>query len=170
MKGPRLWIAVALASLLAHAASAQGFDHSRFKRSTLASLSADLAARAADQDAHTRRKAVGDSLYDAQLPPWVVSATYTGLVRPLAPDELRYVKSSLKAVNLEWMGGLYQQAMLFQADGKNYWLPVQKQLAPYFRKELKARDAIDLYVVQPGGLRRTRGWAWLFLVEDFQKP
>jgi hypothetical protein len=169
MRGRYLWIAAALAGLSAHAALAQGFDHSRFQRSTLADLSAKLAASAAEQDSRLAHK-VGDAIYDAQLPPWIVPATYTGLVRPLAPDELRYVQNSLKAVNLAWMGGLYQQAMLFQADGKNYWLPVQKQLVPYFHKELKARDQIDLYVVQPGGLRRTRGWEWPFLVEDFQKP
>ncbi|MEI9891015.1 MAG: hypothetical protein WDN45_11005 [Caulobacteraceae bacterium] len=171
MKGPglHLWIAAALVGLTASGACAQGFDHSRFQRSTLAALSANLAASAAQQDAHRPHK-FGDPLYDRQMPPWIVSATYTGAVRPLQPDELKFVRSSLDAVGLTWVKSLYAQALLFRSDGRNFWLPVQSPLIPYFKKELKAGETIDLYVVQPGGTRRTSGWEWLFFVEDFQKP
>jgi hypothetical protein len=165
----RLAPALALSlSLAAGVACAQGVDHSRFQRSALAVQSAALAASAAQTYAKRPHK-FGDAVYDDKIPHWVVSATYTGIIRPLAPDERNYVAGFFKTIKVEQAAKDFQKAMLFQADGHNYWLPVEAPIVPYFGKELKRGQKIDLYVIQPGGTRRSSGWEWLFLVEDFQK-
>ena len=162
-----LTIALSLGAL-AGPARAQGIDHSRYQRTTLSAQSAVLAARAAETYAKLPHK-FGDPLYDSDVPHWVVSGVYTGAIRPLAPDERQYVVSYFKARGVDQAAKDFQEAMLFASDGHNYWLPVETPIIPYFAKELKRGQTIDLYVIQPGGTRRSSGWEWLFLVEDFQK-
>ena len=166
MKRRHAWIIASSLSLLAGAASAQ-VDHGRFLRSSLKAQSAQLAARAAQTYAKGPHK-FGDAIYDLEAPHWVTPATYIGVMRPLAPDERRYVVSYFKSMKVEQAAKAFDKAMLFQADGHNYWLPVEAPIVPYFARELKRGQKIDLYVVQPGGTRRSSGWEWLFLVEDFQ--
>jgi hypothetical protein len=167
MKRLHAWIIALSISLLAGAAFAQGVDHSQFRRSSLKAQSTALAARAAQTYVKPPAK-FGDAIYDTEAPHWVAQATYTGVIRPLAPDERRYVASYFRSMKVEQAARAFDKAMLFQSDGHNYWLPVETPIVPYFAKELKRRQKIDLYVVQPGGTRRTSGWEWLFLVEDFQ--
>jgi hypothetical protein len=167
MKRLHAWIIASSLGLVAGAACAQGVDHSQFRRSSLKAQSAALAGRAVETYAKLPRK-FGDALYDMEAPHWVAAAVYTGVIRPLAPDERRYVTSYFRSMKVEQAAKAFDRAMLFRADGRNYWLPVEAPIVPYFAKELKKGQKIDLYVVQPGGTRRSSGWEWLFLVEDFQ--
>jgi hypothetical protein len=163
----RFWIVLAATALLTNTAFAQGVNHTRFQRSTLEALSANLAAGAADDGLPHK---TGDKIFDTALTPRVVEVTYGGRIRPMDNDETTFVHNSFKAVQLEQMAALYERSVLFRADGEDYWLPVQSAVIPYFAKEVKAGEKIDLYVLQSGGLLRTGGWEWLFLVEDFQQP
>jgi len=161
-----LTIALSLGAV-AIPALAQGIDHSRYQRTTLNAQSAVLAAKAAELYAKLPHK-FGDTLYESGVPHWVVSGVYTGAIRAMTPDENKFIETFFRARGVEQAARDFSQAMLFTADGRNYWLPVEAPIVPYFAKELKKGQAIDLYLIQPGGTRRSSGWEWLFLVEDFQ--
>jgi hypothetical protein len=155
------------AALMAGPAFAQGVDYSRFQRSTLDALNADLAAVVAGGESRAPAK-IGDTISGAPSS-WVVEASYAGAVRAMSDDEKAFVRNSFRAVQQEPLAALYGQSMLFRVDRKDYWLPVRSDAIPYFTKELKAGDKVDLYVLQSGGLLQKDGWDWLFLVVDFQK-
>lgn len=52
---------------------------------------------------------------------------------------------------------------------KEYWVTVQKQVAGYFPKELKAGDRITLYLMVVGGVKTAEKWDVVFLVNEFRK-
>ncbi|HNX49574.1 MAG TPA: hypothetical protein PKL08_05385 [Thermoanaerobaculaceae bacterium] len=39
---------------------------------------------------------------------------------------------------------LFEQEMLFNEGGTDYWLPVQSPLIPFFQQEVKAGDSVTL--------------------------
>ena len=164
----RAWVGAAAAALLTGSAFAQDIDYSHFQRSTLNALNANLAASVEKKDREIPHK-VGDNFFDAGLAPWVVEATYAGAARRMNDDEKAVVHTSFKAFEQEPLAALYEQSTLFRVNGKDYWLPVQSAVLPYFAKELKAGDKIDLYLLQSGGVLQKNGWEWLFLVVDFKK-
>ena len=98
-------------------------------------------------------------------------ATFTGQSRPL--DDRRHAFiiafASASAGNRDY-ADLYQREYLFRADGKDFWLPVQFQVATYFAQELSAGTPVTLYLRNAGGLRLAREWDWVFLVEEFEGP
>ncbi len=167
MKLFRAWGFATTAALLAGSAFAQGIDYSRFQPSTLEALGANLAAGVAKDERHVPK--VGDRIFDAALSGWVVEVRYAGAIRPMSDDETAFVRDGFKSVQQEPLAALYEQSMLFQVNGKDRWLPVQSAVIPYFAKELKVGEKIDLYVLQSGGLLQKDGWEWLFLVMDFKK-
>ena len=158
-----------VAALFAASAFAQGIDYSRIKRSTLEAISADVAASVAADQRQAPPK-IGDKIYDRALSSWVVEVSYDGAIRPMNADETIVVHNSFKAVSQETLAAAYEQSMLFRVKGKDYWLPVASAMIPYFAKELRPGEKIDLYVLLSGGLLQESGWEWLFVVVDFQKP
>ena len=161
------WIAAIAAALMAGSAFAQGIDYGRVQHSTLEALSADLASHVVKDLAAGKS---GDRAFDPRLSPWVVEVSYAGSLRPMDADEATFIHDGFKSIQQGALGDLYAQSMLFRADGKDYRLPVQSALIPYFTQELKPGDKVDLVVLQAGGLLQKAGWEWLFLVVDFQKP
>ncbi len=101
---------------------------------------------------------------------WRVGATYTGRSRPLAADELDFIRGWLKTMQIGGMEDLFTTSYLFSADGQEFWLPVETQVAGFFTTDLKPGDAVTLYLAEIGGPRRKDGWVWLPLVEEFTQP
>lgn len=69
----------------------------------------------------------------------------------------------------EKVAALFEDEYLFRECGIDYWIPVQKQVAAYFPKELKEGDTISLYLIRGGGVRVGNVWEWVFLVNEFEK-
>ena len=69
----------------------------------------------------------------------------------------------------EKLAALFENEYLFKECGVDYWIPVQKQVAAFFPKELKEGDTISLYMMRGGGARVGNAWDWLFLVNEFEK-
>jgi hypothetical protein len=78
-----------------------------------------------------------------------------------------YAEASFK--NPEYRD-LYATEFLFTEGSVAYWLPVQKQLIPYFEQELKKGDKVNLYVVWVGGRKESGTIEHVFSVNDFEKP
>lgn len=98
-------------------------------------------------------------------------AIYTGDSRPLDPRTQAFLVAfaSTSGGNDQY-AALFQREYRFNADGKDWWLPVQRQVAAYFPKELKTGESVMIYVRNAGGFRQSTDWEWIFLVEEYDTP
>lgn len=63
---------------------------------------------------------------------------------------------------------LFETELLFKENGVEYWLPVQKQVIPYFAQELKKGDQVTLFLIWIGAYKNAGSWDWVFLVNEFE--
>jgi hypothetical protein len=98
-------------------------------------------------------------------------AVFAGPSRPLDARKQAFIFAfaSSSTGNGKY-AGLYRREYLFQSGGKDFWLPVQDQVASYFAKELKTGQPVTLYLRNAGGMRLEKAWEWVFLVEEFSGP
>lgn len=98
-------------------------------------------------------------------------AVYTGQSRPLDQRKSAFITAfASTSVGNDRYATLYEREYRFTAGGQDWWLPVQSQVASYFAKELKAGQAVTLYIRNAGGFRLSDSWDWMFLVEEFDTP
>ncbi len=90
----------------------------------------------------------------------------------------RKVSEQKKEVIAEWlkvMGkpkdylDMFEMEYLFTEDSVQYWLPVQKQVAAYFEKELRPNEQVNLYVVWIGARKELGQFEHVFIVNEFEK-
>jgi hypothetical protein len=158
-------LALALAvSSLAGAALAQGFPLMTFDQ--LGALDQKLVA------AQKKTPRPGDLVFNpGENGGGRVRAVYTGQSRPLDPRNQAFIITfASSSIGNSQYASLYEREYLFKANGRDYWLPVQAQVAAYFPKELKAGEPVTLYVRNAGGFRNSDSWAWMFLVEEYDSP
>ncbi len=149
-------------------AHAQGFPYDKYKPRTLSEvikLNADIETKEYKQRAIAMN---GDPLYSQ------VRVAYTGTVRPIssARKDLLNMWADLfgfKPSNNVELATLFESELLFTECGTAYWLPVQKQVIPYFEKELKKGDMVSLFLARVGGEKASNKWDWLFIVNEFEK-
>lgn len=164
MRLPNILAAGLAATLIGGAALAQGFPAQSFDQM----IASDLATI---QQQHRPVRA-GDLFFNPGLDNNARSkATFTGQSRPLDGRKQAFIVAfaSTSEGNSSY-SGLYQREYLFRADGKDFWLPVQTQVASYFARELAAGTPVTLYLRNAGGLRLAKDWDWVFLVEEFAGP
>ncbi|MGZ3273417.1 MAG: hypothetical protein ACXU82_20790 [Caulobacteraceae bacterium] len=98
-------------------------------------------------------------------------AVYTGQSRPLDQRKQAFITAfASTSIGNDRYATLYEREYRFTAGGQDWWLPVQSQVAGYFAKELKAGQAVSLYIRNAGGFRLSDSWDWVFLVEEFDTP
>lgn len=98
-------------------------------------------------------------------------AVYTGQSRPLDQRRQAFITAfASTSIGNDRYAALYEREYRFTAGGQDWWLPVQSQVAGYFPKELKAGQAVNLYLRNAGGFRLSDSWDWVFLVEEFDTP
>ncbi len=150
----------------------QVFPWQDFKPRTLK----DLAAM--EKDVEQRRDTDGKPavVFHGDMLLTKARVVYTGTTRPISDLKKQFLAqwAEMFSQNKDSYSKLYETDMLFTENGVKYWLPVQKQVIPYFDKELKKGDEVDLYIVRAGGIYDTKKekdkWDWLLFVEEFQKP
>ena len=64
----------------------------------------------------------------------------------------------------------YQNEVLFNENGRKYWLVVRKEFLPRFAQELKKGDTIELFLIKMGSARKGDQWESVLLVEKFLIP
>lgn len=92
--------------------------------------------------------------------------------RPISTDRMDLVKLWQKTFDAdERVLTLYENEYLFKECETEYWIPVQKQVAAFFPKELKTGDMISLFIMRIGGRKEKNAdkWDWLFLTNEFVK-
>lgn len=99
-----------------------------------------------------------------------VRVEYTGESRQISKDKLELFKfwqETLK-INSDVLTRLDNEYLFKQCDVE-LWIPVQKQVASYFPKELEKKDKITLYLMAVGGIKPKDKWEHAFLVNEFTK-
>jgi hypothetical protein len=98
-----------------------------------------------------------------------VKAVYTGASRKISEPRKEVIAMWLKTVNKpkEYLE-LFDNEYLFTEDKVEYWLPVQKQVAAYFREELKKGDTVTLFVVWLGLRKEKESLDYIFLMNEFE--
>jgi len=99
-----------------------------------------------------------------------VSVVYAGSVRKLSDRNKEVIAAWLKVFGRppEYLD-LFESEYLFTEDAKEYWLPVQKQVASYFERELRKSDKVNLYAVWIGARKDSAKIEHVFLVNEFEK-
>ena len=156
--------------LLASGQPAHGQDEfpwEQYKARTLGEIIKQNMDEIAGRDAPSRDKVsivfTGDSL------PSRVRVTYTGTTRKIPPARKAHIDEWAKSFGVKpEMVALFEDEMLFLECSTEHWLPVQKQVVPYFEKELKKGDMVTLYTAFTGGRKIDGAWNWIFVVNEFQ--
>ena len=150
---------------IAQTAYSQGFPYHEYKTRTLSEL--------VEMDSDVKNVDYKDEkgiLIHAKPFYSAIRLEYTGKSRPISAERLNLFKL--------WQGSLginakiltfLENEYLFKECDKEYWIPVQKQVAAYFPKELKAGDRITLYLMAVGGVKIKNNWEFIFLTNEFQK-
>jgi hypothetical protein len=120
----------------AAAAAAQTFDPSRYQSSTLAAI--------VGQDPGRPGISLNPDL------PFRVRVTYTGRFRSLAQDTRRLIEAWSAAMTGADVAGAFRRELNVEQPGRQYWLAVQEVLVPQMAGELRAGEAIDLFVIYIG--------------------
>lgn len=155
-----------MTALFASTSYGQGFPWDDFKPRTLKEIVAIDAREIKDSERENR------VIFHADMLLSVIRVKYTGKSRPISDVKKDFLKNWAQTFtqNAEEYAAHYEKDLLFTEDEVKYWLPVQKKVIPYFLKELKKGEEVDIYIVRAGGVCRKRMCDWLFLVEEFQKP
>jgi hypothetical protein len=104
--------------------------------------------------------------------------TFPSQVKVLYRESSRKVSDKKKEVIAAWLRvygtpqehlNLVEAEYLFMEDSIEYWLPVQKQVASHFEKELQKGDRVNLYVAWVGARKESGSVDQVFLVNEFEK-
>lgn len=99
-----------------------------------------------------------------------VRIRYTGKSRPLADEKKNLLKLWQETLQMDpRVLNTLDNEYLFKECDKEYWIPVQKQVAGYFPKELRAGDTITLYLMLVGGVKGPTSWDVVFVVNEYRK-
>ncbi len=99
-----------------------------------------------------------------------IRVEYTGKSRAISSERLNLFSVWQKSLGVDAkVLTLLESEYLFKECDKEYWIPVQKQVAAYFPKELKIGDKITLYLMAVGGVKVNNDWESVFLTNEFKK-
>jgi hypothetical protein len=151
-------------------ASAQSFAWNDFECRTLSQLI--KINNDEDADDLKRFPDKGQMVMRGKILPSVVRVTYTSESRPISAEHQKFIElwADVYSEQKQVYAKRFESEFLFTEGPEQYWLPVQGPVAKYLNKELQKGDAVDLYLVRPGGMRIKEKVDWIFLVEEFQKP
>jgi len=97
-----------------------------------------------------------------------VTATYTGMLRPLAGEHRDLLEQWVRAFDkAPALLELFATEMLVREGTTEYWLPVQTTLVPSLRQELKPGDTVELLASCVGGDLHDGAWDWVLIVDEF---
>lgn len=146
----------------------KNFDYDKYVVGTLRQIIEYHSDFAADPKNRSEKQELG---FSADQVPTKVRVKYTGVIHPIPQTrkEMLYYWTKSYKVSPQYTS-LFKQEMLFKEGSDDHWLPVQTQLIPFFRKELKNGDEVDLFTIWVGYRVTRESVDWLFLVNEFQKP
>jgi len=107
-------------------------------------------------------------LLTAESFPSKVRVVYTGKSREITPRRREVISEWAKARKVsKEVVDLFEHELLFVEGSKEYWIPVQEQLIPYLRRDVKTGETVELLVIWIGARKEMRQVEWVFLVNEF---
>ena len=158
-----------LLALNANPTVAQDWD--KYKPRSLKQITTEFAEQSLkDPDVVITDSKGGSIIVSRDTFPSQVAVVYTGSSRRVSDKKKEVIAAWLKVFGrpAEYLS-LFESEYLFTEDAKEYWLPVQEQVASYFQKELRKSDKVTLYTVWVGARRDSGGTEHVFLVNEFNK-
>lgn len=157
-------------TVVAQTVNAQGFPYHLYAPRTMAELT-EL------NSVTEKTQTIGKTQISISAKPFysAVRVDYAGKSRKLSERKLAFYKIWATALNVgsantnDKVLDVIQKEYLFKECDKEYWIPVQKQVAAYFPKELKSGDKITLYLMAVGGVKPKDMWEFVFLTNEFKK-
>jgi len=139
-------------------------DWARYQSRTLSQIIKQHSKAVVDEKARIHL------FFTADVFPSKVNVTYTGEVRTISSIRKEFIAAWAKTRTVhEEVVALFDEELLFKEGKTEYWLPVQRQVIPYFKEELKPGDSVELYLIWIGARRQFGVTDWIFLVNEFQK-
>jgi hypothetical protein len=155
-------ILVLAISAIAQTANAQGFPYQDYKTRDLSELAAIDSALLKSDTSYQIIQA--KPFYSA------IRVEYTGKSRAISSEKMNLFKNWQGTIGVDAkVLTLLKNEYLFRECDKEYWIPVQKQVAAFFPKELKNGDKITLYLMAVGVVILKGEWNSVFLVNEFKK-
>lgn len=108
---------------------------------------------------------------DATLLPLRVSATYTGMTRPLPQVKKDFLRAWANhyAGSVDHYTAHYKTEMEFIENGAAYWLTVTTKALEQLQAQMKKGQALDLYLIRISETKDSKPSDWLLLVEKFKE-
>jgi len=160
-----------LVVLIASQVFAQDFDWDKYKPRTLKEITTVLAeASFKDPDVLITDGKGGSIILSRDTFPSQIKVVYTGSSRKVSDKKKEVIAAWLRVYGKpqEYLN-LFESEYLFTEDSKEYWLPVQKQVASYFEKELQKGNKVNLYAAWVGARKESGSVEHVFLVNEFEK-
>jgi hypothetical protein len=99
-----------------------------------------------------------------------VKVVHTGSTRQITPARKQHLEMLVTSFGVDpKVISRYEKELLFVEGTEEHWLPVQKELIPFFEKELKKGEEVILYAEWVGARKLGGKWEWIFIVNEFQK-
>jgi hypothetical protein len=157
--------------LIASQVLAQNSDWDKYKQRTLKEISTVLAEAVFKDPDVVITDGKGDSIFlSRDTFPSQVRVVYIGSSRKVSGKKKEVIAAWLRVYGRpQWYLDLFESEYLFTEDSKEYWLPVQKQVASYFEKELQKGDKVNLYIAWVGARKESGAVEHVFLVNEFEK-
>ena len=100
-----------------------------------------------------------------------VRVIYTGKYRPISNCAINIWDTFRGMRGLVGLSDLYKNEALFKEDEAEYWIPVQEQLIPFFKKEVAENQEVNLYISWLGMYHQDScHMEWIFFDVDFKVP
>lgn len=139
----------------------EGFDYGQYQPARLAEI---VEAEKTAAGEVTGYVITGDTR------PARVRVEYLGRSRRLSDERLAVWENFLKSRRMdEGLVNLLEKEWAFREGDREYWLPVQQQVAAFFEKELKSGDSVDLFVSYIGGLSENGQFVPILVVNEFNR-
>lgn len=107
------------------------------------------------------------NLVDSDTPGFSTSVVFSGISRKLSPSKRRFLRSLAAARPADKkMILLYEREIRISQDGKNYWVPIQKQVHSSLDNELKPGQSFLAHLRYMGNTDSVR----IYLLVDFEGP
>lgn len=156
---------IAILSFFAQTSYSQSFPYQEYKTRTLGEL-VEMNSDVKKVDYADKKGVLINSkpFYSA------IRVEFTGKSRPISSEKMNLFKMWQESLGVNAnVLTLLKDEYLFKECDKDYWIPVQKQVAAFFPKELKSGDKITLYLMAVGGVKPKDMWEFVFLTNEFKK-